>query len=122
MSKTWKVNVMNLQQYPISIIAIMMSCTVIGNLLLKIGADQEWKFLGFFSWVSLLGMCSFGVGAIIYAWLLQKIPLNVAQVFLSLQYIAVILASYFLLSEPISLNRWLGMSVIFIGFLIASRA
>ncbi|MBT4879659.1 MAG: EamA family transporter [Alphaproteobacteria bacterium] len=100
----------------------MIGLTVLGNLLMKLGADHGVKVFGFFSWMTILGMFIFGLGAIIYAWLLQKMPLNVVQVFLSLQYVAVIIASYYILSEPISALKWFGISLIFVGFLVASRA
>jgi drug/metabolite transporter (DMT)-like permease len=44
-------------------------------------------------------------------------PLNVAQSFAALQFVAVILASAWFLGEPISGVRWLGIALIIAGIL-----
>ena len=100
---------------------VMISCTVAANLMMKTGAmvpAHERIFLGILSWKSLIGLCIYGMAALIYAWLLQWLPLNVAQSFAAAQFIAVILASAFLLSEGISLSRWIGILLIAMGIFV----
>ncbi|MEM7221346.1 MAG: hypothetical protein AAF495_00095 [Pseudomonadota bacterium] len=100
---------------------VMISCTVAANLMMKSGAMvpvHERFILGLLSWKSLIGLCVFAIAALIYAWLLQWVPLNVAQSFAAAQFIAVILASAWVLSEGISLSRWIGILLIATGILV----
>ena len=74
----------------------MISCTVVANLLLKAGAmvpSAERFFFELISWKMVIGIFVFGCAALIYAWLLHWLPLNVVQSFAAAQFIAVILAS-----------------------------
>lgn len=99
----------------------IISCTVGANLMLKIGAMDPigTRFLlGIFGWKSLVGLCLFGFGGVIYAILLRAVPLNVAQVFTATQFVGVILAARLVLSEPISAVRWLGIICICIGIIM----
>ena len=101
--------------------AVMISCTVAANLMMKTGAMvpvQERIILGILSWKSVIGLCIYAMAALIYAWLLQFVPLNVAQSFAAAQFIAVILASTLVLSEGIPLSRWAGILLIATGILV----
>lgn len=97
----------------------MISCTVIANLLLKTGAvsDAAAKegFAHLLNWRVLLGLCTFGLAALLYLLVLQWLPLNVAQSFTAAQFIAVILASSWILSEPIGRGQWMGITLIALG-------
>lgn len=102
---------------------IMITCTVIANLLMKIGAsgmdDGAAGFLErLFSWRVMLGLGFFGTAALLYLVILSWIPLNVAQSFTAAQFIAVILASAFILSEPINGIQWVGITCIAMGIAI----
>ncbi len=99
----------------------MISLTVTANLLLKTGAvaggpGQPISHL--LNWRVGLGLASFGLAACFYIVILQWLPLNVAQSFAAAQFIAVILASTWLLSEPIGFSQWLGISLIAIGIAV----
>ncbi len=97
----------------------MITCTVIGNLLLKLGADSGNRMMfGLLSIKSVIGLLFFGASVVIYAWVLQNVALNIAQSFAACQFIAVILASSWILSEPISLYRWIGIGLISAGILV----
>jgi len=101
-------------------IAVMIACTAAANILLKLGAAtplSERPILGLLAWQSCAGVAAFGGALIIYAVLLQWLPLNVAQSFAALQFIAVIAASSYFLAEPISPARWLGIALIAAGVL-----
>ncbi len=101
--------------------ALMISCTVAANLMMKTGAmvpAHERIILGILSWRSIIGLCIYAMAALIYAWLLQWLPLNVAQSIAAAQFIAVILASYLLLAESMSLGRWIGILLIATGILV----
>ena len=92
-----------------------------GNLLFKIGAGRENDdefFDWVFNWHILSGLALFGVSALLYLLLLRRMPLNVAQSFLVAQFVGVILASYFILHEPIPLLRICGIGLIVVGILV----
>jgi undecaprenyl phosphate-alpha-L-ara4N flippase subunit ArnE len=102
--------------------ALMIALTVTANIMMKIGASVpavERPIFGI-AWQSCLGVSAFGGAAVIYAWILQWLPLNVAQSFTSLQFVAVILAATLILGEPISAARWVGIGLIAVGIVVVS--
>ena len=104
----------------LSIVGIVM-CTIAANLLLKIGATQpasERFVFGIVGWHGLAGFSCWGVAAVLYAWVLQWLPLNVAQSLLTAQFAGVILASALVLGEPIGTTRWIGMAMIAAGIVV----
>jgi len=106
-----------------AVLLFMISFTVIANLLLKQGAmvpASERVFLGIFGWKSILGFACFACAGLSYAVVLRWLPLNVAQSFASIQFVAVILASVVILSESIPPLRWLGIALITTGVLLVS--
>ena len=106
------------------VLATMISFTVVANLLLKSGAIAGGSAQGSLShllnWRVLLGLISFGLGACLYIVVLQWLPLNVAQSFAAAQFLAVILASRYVLSEPIGLEQWIGIALISSGILVVA--
>jgi drug/metabolite transporter (DMT)-like permease len=102
--------------------AMMISFTVIANLLMKTGAvsgdSAQGSISHLLNWRIVLGLFSFGLAACFYIVILQWLPLNVAQSFAAAQFIAVILASAWLLSEPIGTAQWLGITFIALGISI----
>jgi drug/metabolite transporter (DMT)-like permease len=102
---------------------LMVSCTVGGNLLMKQGASApaaERVLFGIMGWRTFFGFCVFAVAGLIYSWVLRWMPLNVAQSFTSIQFVAVLLASSLILSEPISAVRWIGIALIGAGIAVVS--
>ena len=93
--------------------------TVGANLLVKtgsqIGVVQNSAIMGLLNLTTLAGLLCFGGSFALYAFLLQRLPLNLAQSFLAVQFIAVIVASAVILGEPISALRWAGIGLIFLG-------
>ena len=59
------------------------------------------------------------MAGMIYSWVLRWMPLNVAQSFTSIQFVAVILASSVIL-EPITVGRWIGIALIGAGIAVVS--
>ncbi len=99
----------------------MISFTVVANLILKQGAmvpASERVLFGVMGWKSFVGLVAFGCAGLIYAVVLRWLPLNVAQSIASIQFVAVILASAVILSEPIPPMRWLGIVLIALGVLL----
>ena len=70
--------------------------TVAANLMLKLGAgvpQAERILFGALGWKSVAGLALFGCGGLLYAILLRRVPLNLAQVFASAQYVGVVAAA-----------------------------
>lgn len=110
---------------PLLGIAGMVCLTVGANLMLKLGAMAPPSgriVLGLFGWQSVLGLVLFGFGGLIYAFVVRALPLYVAQVFASAQYVAVFLAAGLLQHEAISPVSWLGVLCIAIGILLVCTA
>jgi multidrug transporter EmrE-like cation transporter len=94
---------------------------VLANVFMKLGAldDEETRWLfGLAGTQTLVGVTFFGLALVCYAWLLRYVPLNVAQSLMAVQFIAVILASAGILSEPIPLLRRVGIALIACGILL----
>jgi len=103
--------------------AAMIGLTVAANLMLKLGAAAppvERIFFGVVGWQSAAGLALFGCGGLLYAVLLRSIPLNVAQVFASAQFVGVVLAASLVLGEAISPARWIGIAFVSFGILLVS--
>ena len=99
---------------------LMMVCTVVANIFMKLGASVPFgdrSLFGIIAWQSCAGVGAFAGAVIVYSILLQWMPLNVAQSFAALQFIAVIIAAAWFLGEPISGVRWLGIALIVAGIL-----
>ncbi|HVH75910.1 MAG TPA: hypothetical protein VM755_13430 [Stellaceae bacterium] len=100
----------------------VIGCTVGANLMLKLGAaapTSERIFFGVFGWESAAGFALFGCGGILYAVLLRRVPLNIAQVFAAAQFVGIVAAARLVLDEPISPARWLGVLFISLGIVVS---
>jgi len=98
----------------------MISFTVVANLLLKMGAvagheaGGPW-WIQVANWRVAAAYGSYAISVLFYTLLLRTVPLNVAQSFTAAQFIAVVVASAVVLSEPISSPRWAGIALIAAG-------
>lgn len=108
------------------ILLLNIACLVTGQTMWKYGLNQMdgsklphyWSF--FFSPLFLLGLALFGIGTILWIYVLSKLPLSIAYPLQSLAYVLGIIIAYFFLHEHIPLNRWLGAAIIFVGITILS--
>ncbi len=94
----------------------MICGTVVANLLMKTGAvAQGVQLFGVGPVINVRVVSGFAVYAMaagFYVMVLRYVPLNVAQSFAALQFVAVILAANFLLGESVGLVRWFGIAMI----------
>jgi multidrug transporter EmrE-like cation transporter len=107
----------------VALIAVVAG-NVLGNLFMKLGSQPNvsgYKFLGMFGWPTLLGLCFFGSCVLLYAWSLRHVDLHIAQAVVSLQYAATVLLSFFFFEEAISLEKWIGLCLIFLGLAVCIR-
>ena len=105
-------------------IVASMSCTVVGNLLLKTGVQQQgistvWP-LSLLNMRTFLGAITFSFAMIFYMMVLKRTALNLAQSIFALQFVLVIIAANVVLHEPIGMQRWIGIGLIAAGLFVIS--
>lgn len=83
------------------------------------GPASEKFVLGILGWTSLLGFGFFAAAGVLYAWVLQWLPLHVAQGIAAAQFMGVVLAARIILAEPISNEQWLGIALIATGLVVS---
>ena len=106
------------------LILASMSCTVLGNLLLKTGVQHPgiatvWP-LSLLNGRTLLGALTFCLAMVFYMMVLKRTTLNLAQSIFALQFVLVIIAANVILGELIGLQRWLGIGLIATGLFVVS--
>ena len=69
----------------------------------------------------MLGLCLYGLGAIIWLVVLSRVSLSLAYPLLGLTYVVVTIAAYALLGENVSLLRWLGVLLVSIGVAVIAQ-
>src|SRR5262245_5934050 len=106
----------------IVLLSAMIALTVIANLTLKLGAEDPPAplLLGVYSWRTIAGFAAFAAAGLVYAKVLQYLPLNVAQSYATAQFVAVIVSSRLFLGEPIPFGRWVGIGLIIGGILVVA--
>lgn len=106
------------------ILLSQIGLTVVANLFVKTGSQvgviQNSAIMGLLNLKTMAGLLCFGGSFALYAFLLQRLPLNIAQSFLAVQFIAVIMASSIILGEPVSVLRWAGIGLIFLGIAVVA--
>ena len=83
-----------------------------GDLLTKISAG----------WPIGLGLLLYGLSTILWIYVLRSVELSYAYPLISLGYVLVFLASYFLFNEPIGLARLAGLALIIAGITLVARS
>ena len=109
-----------------TIVLASMTCTVIGNLLLKVGAGERgvgtvWPF-SLLNMQTFLGAIAFCFALILYLMVLKRTALNLAQSIFAVQFVLVIFAANLILNEPIGVYRWIGIALIALGLLVIAVA
>lgn len=66
------------------------------------------------------GMTAYALALCMYLMLLARVPLNVATSIAALNFVAVLLASRFVLGEPIPPLRYVGFGCILLGIYVVS--
>ncbi len=68
-----------------------------------------------FSPFVLIGLGAYAISTLFWLFVLQKFPLSVAYPALSLTYIAIVFISFFVLKEPITQYKLIGIALIIFG-------
>ena len=96
---------------------------VVGQLLLKAGADDESVVGQYLAPQSIAGLAFYLAAAICYMFALRRIPVSVAFPAVSLSYLLVVGIAYRLYDEPLGWSKLAGVLLISCGvFLVARQA
>jgi multidrug transporter EmrE-like cation transporter len=114
--------------YLLIIISIILSS--LGQLAMKNGANQIFisggaarLFIQFVSNISIVvGLLLYGISTIVWIVALSRTQLSIAYPMVSLSYIIVVIASYFIFSEPLNLQKILGLVFIMIGVVFIAKS
>lgn len=74
------------------------------------------------SWPVLSGLCSYALSSLFWLLTLKQMNISVAYPMVSLGYVIVALAGYYLFSESISVMKWIGIGFILLGVVLVSRS
>jgi len=86
----------------------------------NIAGIVKMVFTVVFSPIVFCGLVLYALSTLLWLFALSKTQLNYAYPFTALTFILVMLASYFVFSETIPVNRLIGVGIICIGVLVAS--
>ena len=100
---------------------------IIGQLLLKVGANTPVLAFGDLAGILLkpttvIALALYVGATLLWITVLSRAALSYAYPLLGLNYVFVVLMSAWILHEPVSLHRWIGVFVIAIGFLVAATS
>lgn len=70
----------------------------------------------------LFGFAAYGVSAALWLIILSRVDLSLAYPIVSLGYVLVVLTSWLLLGEHVTLLRWLGVFIICVGVYLVARS
>ncbi len=97
-------------------VALLIGSTLLGSvgqLFFKIGVDSQ-------STVTLVafvlgGVVAYGIATLVYLYILGRSHLSWTYGFVGFSYIFTTILAFFVLGEPVGLERWIGVMVIAIG-------
>ena len=121
-----------MQTYLIVIVSVLFNA--VAQLLLKFGVEpfagvkltsaDALRLIGavFTNWYILGGMCCFAASVFLWLIVLTKLPVSVAYPMGSLGYLFTLVLGYFLLNEPITTLKILGIILICSGVVVLSQS
>ena len=75
-----------------------------------------------FSTVILAALCLYGGTTVLWLYILSRTPMSHAYPIQALAYPVVLFVSMLLFKEPISVTKWLGVGIIILGVVVATRS
>ncbi|WP_179233042.1 EamA family transporter [Paenibacillus rigui] len=73
-------------------------------------------------WPVMAGIGSYGLSSIFWLLALKRFPLSTAYPMVSVSYIVVMVLSFYLFQESLSMQKWAGAALISAGVLVIARA
>ena len=109
----------------IAIVLLSVALGALGQIAFKYGALQipaTGTLLDKITWPIVLGLGLYGISTILWIQALRSVELSFAYPLISLGYVFVFLASYFLFHEAIGLSRVAGLALILGGIFLVARS
>ncbi len=108
-------------------VLVSIGIGVTGQLLLKIGANTPVYGPGdlvrnLLSPTTIIALIMYVVASFLWIAVLSRARLSYAYPLLGLNYALVVLMSFLILHEPVSLYRWMGVSLIVLGFIVVATS
>jgi len=104
---------------------VVLACSlllgVVGQLLLKAGAEEDSLLSQLLAPASLLGLAFYAAAALCYMFALRKIPVSVAFPSVSLSYVLVVGGAYWFQQEPLGWAKVAGVLLICSGVFLVTR-
>jgi multidrug transporter EmrE-like cation transporter len=85
------------------------------------GGGLAWSNL-MSSWPITAGLACYGLSSLFWLLTLRKLPLSTAYPMVSFGYILVMVISFYLFQESLSMQKWFGAAFISLGVLLIARA
>jgi drug/metabolite transporter (DMT)-like permease len=73
-------------------------------------------------WHIIVALCCYALSVVIWILALSRVPVSIAFPMLSMAYVVNAIAAYYLLGEPFSSTKLVGMGIIILGVIVISRA
>lgn len=109
------------------LILISIGFAITGQVLLKLGAATPVHAPGdllsnLLRPHTLIALAMFGASGIFWISVLSRNELSYAYPLLGLNYAVIVAISAWLLHEPVSVHRWIGVLIIALGFLVTATS
>ena len=109
----------------------LLQCVLLsgGQVLMKFGltkaGDFSWSWSYFyrllFNWQFICcGIC-YGVGSVLWMYIIKKFPFSMAYPMISLSYVMGMIAAIIFFHEQVSLIRWVGVFLILTGCVLIAK-
>jgi drug/metabolite transporter (DMT)-like permease len=123
---------MNLISFGLIFTGVMLNAAA--QILMKAGTNAIGHFA--FSWENVLpigwklatewhivtALFCYALSVVVWILALSRVPVSIAFPLLSMAYIVTAVAAWYLLGEPLSMTKLVGIGVIILGVIIISRA
>lgn len=105
-----------------------MTLAIVGQLSFKHGlnnqtlaANIETILKVIFTPYVFIGFMCYGISSIIWLFVLERFPLSIAYPALALSYVLIVLLSFIVLKEPLTVNKVIGSLIIVTGVFVLFR-
>jgi drug/metabolite transporter (DMT)-like permease len=102
-------------------LAVSILFGAVGQILLKSGASGDTFVAQFLAPHSIIGLALYFTSALFYMYALRNLPVSIAFPSVSLSYILVAGAAYWLYDEPLGWSKLAGITLICAGVYLVAR-
>ena len=109
------------------LVLLALSMGVVGQVLLKLGAHTPVHGVAdlagnLFRSITLTALAMYGVATLLWITALSRAALSYVYPMLGLGYVLVVIVSAMLLHEAIPIQRWIGVLLVALGFIVVATS